>query len=106
MQQYLRKLSYRVYTRADSLDALATFRADPDRFAAVITDHTMPCLEGAELAEKLAEIRPDLPVILMTGLNQPPDFDYSPHAARRAVIRKPLDFADLSRRLRLFLDQP
>jgi CheY-like chemotaxis protein len=106
MQQYLRKLNYRVYTRACSQDALATFRADPGRFAAVITDHTMPGLEGAALAEKLSEIRPDIPVILMTGLNQPPDFASSPYAAKRAVVRKPLDFADLSQRLRNFLDNP
>ena len=50
LQQYLRKMNYRVITRADSMDALATFRSNPKRFAAVVTDHTMPCLQGAELA--------------------------------------------------------
>jgi signal transduction histidine kinase/CheY-like chemotaxis protein len=105
IQQYLRKMNYRVYTRADSPDALATFRADPGKFAAVLTDHTMPVMQGAELAEKLGDIRPDLPVILMTGLNQLPDFAGSHHAARRAVVRKPIDFAELSQRLRQFLDK-
>ena len=105
IQQYLRKMNYRVYTRADSTDALATFRADPGKFAAVITDHTMPVMQGGELAEKLGDIRPDVPVILMTGLNQLPDFAGSPHAARRAVVRKPIDFPELSQCLRQFLDK-
>jgi PAS domain S-box-containing protein len=106
MQQYLRKMNYRVITRADSAEAFDTFRKDPKRFAAVITDHTMPCLQGAELAGELGKIRSDLPVILMTGLSCLPDLSGSPFAACRAVIRKPVDFPDLSRRLRQFIDRP
>ena len=104
MQQHLRKMGYRVTTRADSLEAMNTFRADPDRFDLVITDHTMPNLLGAELAEGLGVIRPELPVILMTGLNQPPDFTESRHASMRAVFQKPVDFIKLSHCMRQFLD--
>jgi two-component system, cell cycle sensor histidine kinase and response regulator CckA len=106
MQQQLRKLGYRVITRADSLDALETFRAEPDKFDLIITDHTMPSLQGAELAEKMGEIRPDMPAILMTGLNQPPSFIGSRFAPLRAVVLKPINFSELSHRLRGFLDQP
>jgi PAS domain S-box-containing protein len=106
MQQQLHKLGYRVITRADSLAALETFRAEPEKFDLVITDHTMPSLQGAELAEKLGEIRHDLPVILMTGLNQPPNFGGSPFAPLRSVVLKPINFLELSGRLREFLDKP
>ena len=106
MQQRLRQIGYRVITRADSPDALETFRADPKHFDLVITDHTMPTLQGAELSELLGEIRPDLPVILMTGLNQPPTFNRSRFAPLRAVMQKPINFVELSHRLRNFLDQP
>ena len=47
--------------------ALAAFRADPDRFDLVLTDEIMPGMTGTELAIALHEIRPDVPVILMTG---------------------------------------
>ncbi len=104
MQQRLRQMNYRVITRADSINAMETFCAEPDSFALVITDHTMPVLQGADLAEKLGEIRPALPVILMTGLNAPPDLSHSKYASRRRVIRKPLDFTQLSLRLRELLD--
>ena len=105
MQQRLRKMGYRVMTRADSVDAMETFRAEPKKFDLVITDHTMPGLQGAELAEKLGDIRPDVPVILMTGLNQPPDFAASPYAPLRATFQKPINFVELSQRLRKFFDQ-
>ena len=104
MQQYLRKMGYRVITRADSQEAMKTFRADAKSFALVITDQTMPDLLGAELAEEMSAIRPDLPVILMTGLNQPPDLSASPHASRRVVFQKPINFVKLSYCLRGFLD--
>ncbi len=103
LQQSLRKMGYRVITRADSQDALETFRAEPNKFDLVITDHTMPGLQGAELAEKMGEIRSEVPVILVTGLNQPPNFKGSRHAARRAVCQKPINFVELSHRLRDFL---
>ena len=106
MQQHLRRMGYRVTTRADSLEAVNTFRADPDHFDLVITDHTMPGLQGADLAEELGTIRPDLPVILMTGLNQPPDLTGSRHARLRSVFQKPINFVELSHSLRKFLDRP
>jgi len=51
---------------------METFSADPASFDLVITDHTMPSLQGADLAEKLGDIRPDVPVIMVTGLNPIP----------------------------------
>jgi CheY-like chemotaxis protein len=104
MQQRLRLMGYRVITRADSPNALETVRAEPQQFAAVITDHTMPVLQGADLCERIGDIRTDLPVILMTGLNQPPSFANSPYASKRSVIHKPINFVELSHRLRFFLD--
>ena len=89
-----------------ALAALETFRAEPKKFDLIITDHTMPLLQGADLAEKFGEIRQDLPIILMTGLNQPPDLSGSAHASLRSVISKPINFLELSNQLRKFLDKP
>jgi len=104
LQQRLRQVGYRITTRADSTTALETFQAEPDKFDLVITDNTMPCMQGAELAERLGHIRANVPVILITGLNQLPTFAGSRFASRRAILRKPLDFVDLSHRLREFLE--
>jgi DNA-binding NtrC family response regulator len=104
MQQRLRRMGYRVITRADSITAMETFGAEPSKFDLVITDHTMPALQGADLADKLGDIRPDVPVILVTGLNPTPDFLRSNYAPLRAVLTKPIDFVKLSRCMRQFLD--
>jgi two-component system cell cycle sensor histidine kinase/response regulator CckA len=106
MQQRLRKMGYRVVTRADSREAMKTFRADAGHFDLVITDHTMPDMQGAELAEEMSALRPDLPVILITGLNHPPDLSGSQYAPRRQVFQKPINFVELSHCLRRFLDEP
>ena len=106
MQQRLRQMGYRVVTRADSVEALRTFRAEPATFDLVITDHTMPSMLGAELAEQVGDVRPDLPVVLMTGLNQPPNLSGSRYAAKRAVFQKPIDFVELSHRMRKLLEKP
>lgn len=105
MQQRLRQMGYRVVTRADSLAALQAFRAEPARFDLIITDHTMPSMLGSELAERVGDLRPDVPVVLMTGLNQPPNLSESRYASKRAVLRKPIDFVELSHRMRKFLQE-
>jgi PAS domain S-box-containing protein len=105
MQQKLSKMAYRVVTRADSLEALETFRGEPAKYDLVLTDQNMPGMEGTELSEKIGEIRPDIPVILMTGLNEAPDFPSSRYTKKRIVVLKPINFLELSRHLRFFLDQ-
>ena len=61
----------------------------------VITDMTMPCLDGLGLLEKLRNLDPDLPVIVLTGYGS---FDNAIAAMRKGVLfdylHKPLE--DLS----------
>ncbi len=66
-QSMLERLGYEVTVHTSSLDALATFRNDPGRFDAVVTDQTMPGMTGLDLARRMLQIRPNLPVILCTG---------------------------------------
>lgn len=47
--------------------ALAAVRSDPARYDVVITDLAMPDRTGVQLAQELTAIRPDLPIILVTG---------------------------------------
>lgn len=63
----LERLGYRVTTMNDSLEALERFSSEPDKYDLVITDLTMPKMTGIQLASKLTGIRPDIPVILISG---------------------------------------
>ena len=40
----------------------------------------------------------------MTGLNRPPSFAGSRYHALRCLVKKPIDFVELSNRMREFLD--
>ena len=60
-------LGYEVECATLPAVAIAMVRADPSRFALVLTDQTMPGMTGLLLASQLRQIRPGLPVILMTG---------------------------------------
>ena len=48
-------------------EALEAVRADPLAFDLVMTDFNMPRLSGLDLARELSQLRPELPVVLMSG---------------------------------------
>lgn len=66
-RNYLERLNYKTTACLRSPEALEAFSQAPQDFDAILTDLTMPQLGGLELARKLRLIRPDLPVILMSG---------------------------------------
>jgi len=85
----LERLGYRVTAQTNSLDALATFSAQPGQFDLVITDQTMPNLSGAELAKLLLKIRPELPVILATGYSTTINAEKANAIGIREMLLKP-----------------
>ena len=62
----LEQLGHRVLVAPSGALALDVIRLEPT-IDLVITDHAMPGMTGIELAERLRETRPALPVILATG---------------------------------------
>lgn len=52
----------------DPHDALDALTDDPDAWTVLVTDYDMPGMDGAELASAAREIRPDLPILLITAL--------------------------------------
>ena len=54
---------------AEALDRLEHGRS-PD---VVVTDYMMPGMDGGELSRRIAQLRPDIPVLLITGYTGPTD---------------------------------
>ena len=83
----------------DGREALDIFERDPERFAAVILDQMMPRMAGDEVARRMKERRPDLPIILISGLLVDSEAGEKAHepAARHGdvVLRKPFAQVDL-----------
>lgn len=67
MAETINSSGYKATFVVDSAEALELFRKEPDRFAMLITDQTMPKITGIELIDKLHEIRPELSAILCSG---------------------------------------
>ncbi|MER8406566.1 two-component system VirA-like sensor kinase [Mesorhizobium sp. M0185] len=66
-EEMLAALGYEPVGFDRSPAALSAFRTDPERFDLVLTDEVMPDMTGIEFSGRLHKIRPDLPVVLMTG---------------------------------------
>lgn len=88
----LEKLRYRVAAFADPAAALAAFCAAPESFDLVLTDLDMPTLTGLELAAEVLKIRPEVPIVLTTGVK--PQRATLPGI--RELLLKPFDFRSLA----------
>ncbi|MEP5763816.1 MAG: response regulator [Halieaceae bacterium] len=67
LEMMLDGLGYVVEAFSSSVDAATAFASDPDRYDLLLTDLAMPGMSGAELAERVQGIRPQLPVVVLTG---------------------------------------
>jgi len=77
----------------------------PEKFDIVITDMTMPNMTGVQLAQKLLEIRPDIPIIICTGFSTKIDDEKAKAAGIRGYITKPIVKSELAKKIREVLDQ-
>jgi PAS domain S-box-containing protein len=100
----LRELGYAVESVTRPAAALEWVRADPARFALVLTDQTMPGMTGLDLAGELQKIRPDLPVILMTGYSGSLAPERLAAAGIRRLLLKPPTLHALAAAVRAGLD--
>lgn len=102
---FLAMLGYRGATAHSPAEALALVQAHPQRFAVVITDLTMPGMTGIQLANELAAIRPDLPVLLSSGDLQAMD-RAKLIAPLAGVLPKPYSIENLGQALQAILRNP
>ncbi len=103
-KQMLESLGYKAAGRTGSIEALETFRAQPDKFDLVITDQTMPNMTGETLAKELLRIRPDIPIILCTGYSELITKEKARAMGIRELIMKPVVRSELARIIRDVLD--
>ena len=66
-KRMLELMGYVVTAHTNPLEAIAAVRDRAEPFDLVITDFTMPGMDGAKLGAQLLKIQPRLPIILMTG---------------------------------------
>ena len=105
VKRLLESLGYEVVAKTNSLEALETFRKNPQKFDLVITDQAMLNMTGHVLAKELMQIRPEIPVILCTGYSHTITAEKAIAIGIREFLMKPFIDGDLARTVRRILDQ-
>ena len=98
-EEVIARLGYEPVGFVSSAAALQAFVAEPHRFDAVITDEMMPDLAGTELARQIRELRPSIPVVLMSGRAVAGVVERASEVGINEVLRKPLYKRDIAESL-------
>jgi CheY-like chemotaxis protein len=102
-REVLRRHGYIVLEARHGVDALRIAERHPDPIHLMVTDVVMPHMSGSELADRLAEVRPKMKVLFMSG--------YTDHAAMHrhltpgaSFLQKPFSPDVFARKVRSILD--
>lgn len=90
----LERMGYVATVFVEAEAAVKAFSEAPESFDLVLTDLTMPGIRGDGVARKVHAIRPELPVILLSGFSEVAEVDKS---QVYRVLSKPAQMADLGR---------
>lgn len=84
----------------DGREALDLFRRDPDRFRVVLLDLTMPHPGGEAVFRHVRQLRPDTPVVVMSGYNEQEVGDLFAGKGLAGFVQKPFRIDDLMAAMR------
>jgi CheY-like chemotaxis protein len=104
-QALLERAGYRVQRYTVAVDAIAAVRSDPAAFDLVLTDMEMPLRSGLQVAQEVAAIRAELPVVLITGYLDDALKRQAKQVGVRALVRKEAGFEDLAQVLHKVLSE-
>lgn len=104
-KQRLARLGYDVVCFSNPAAALENFRNAPAGFDLVITDLTMPKMNGNRLATEILKLRPSIPIILFTGHIEKRFKDKALENDFAAVFTKPVDRVELTETIRRLMDR-
>lgn len=94
-QEILQSAGCKVTGLTDSIEALELFRKKPDGFDLVVTDQVMPELTGDAMAREMLKIRPDIPIIMVTGNENASEDAQLSRCGIREFIEKPISVKGL-----------
>lgn len=92
----LSHLGYRVEVYTSPVEALQQFTADPSKYDLMITDLTMPDIDGSQLIFEIRQLRSDLPIILRTGYSDAIDGRELLDLEKFILLSKPCSIAETS----------
>jgi two-component system, cell cycle sensor histidine kinase and response regulator CckA len=100
----LARLGFTVDQASDGLQAISKFRSDPTRYALVILDFKLPGMDGSEVASRLRDIKPDVRLILVSGVSRQEALDEFTGQDATGFLQKPFALSGLVSELRAVLE--
>ncbi|MDF7805914.1 response regulator [Pontiellaceae bacterium B12219] len=96
-REILESFGYTVVTARNGRRALETFKRNPADFDVLVTDYSMPEMNGHELIKATLNVRNDIPTILCSGYMEKVDGEDLQALGHAAYIAKPTDWKELNR---------
>jgi CheY-like chemotaxis protein len=106
LTQILRRRGYQVLEASSGAEALSIFERQAGEIHMVLTDMVMPAMTGRELANRLAQIQPDVKVIFMSGYTDDVLVRTGALGPGMSFLQKPLRSEALAAKVREALDSP
>ena len=101
--QMLASLGYHPVVANDAEEALRIFELNPKRFDVVITDQVMPGMTGIEMAQRMLDMRTELPVIVCTGFSEALTPEVLENSGIHEFMLKPVGMRQLADAIRRVL---
>jgi DNA-binding NtrC family response regulator len=103
-RQFLTRSGYNVLEAIDGEDAVRASREYGGPIQLIITDVVMPRLGGPQLAERLADERPDMKVLFVSGYAENTILQHGKIDVRTRFLQKPFSLKTLARKVREVLE--
>lgn len=102
-KKIIERHGYHVNSYTNALDALKEFKSNPDNYDIIITDQSMPQMNGVTLTEEVLAVRKDIKIILCTGYLG--DIDYVAKGTSYDILLKPFDGSTLMEAIQKNLEE-
>jgi CheY-like chemotaxis protein len=96
----LRRMGFEVLEADNGRVGLDVFRRHQDEVSAIVMDIAMPEMNGIEAVRQVREIKPDMPVVFISGYSET-----TPQLTRSAYLSKPFHYGELRDALSNLLPQ-
>jgi two-component system, cell cycle sensor histidine kinase and response regulator CckA len=103
-RQFLTRSGYNVLEATDGEDALRASREHRGPIHLMVTDVVMPRMGGPKLAEWLADERPDMKVLFVSGYAENTVLQYGKIDVTTRFLQKPFSLKTLARKVREVLE--
>jgi CheY-like chemotaxis protein len=97
--------SYDVLVARDGIDAVRIYEHNIERVAAIVTDLNMPRLNGQLVTEWVHHIRPQLPVVIMSGSIRNRELEDLLQSPAVSFLSKPFEPSELESLLSYVLER-